>query len=53
MAVRLLIGVFHKVDGSAIEDFEALPVGAITSTPEVVGTANCSLGIGTFAPRGQ
>lgn len=51
MAVRLKVGLFHKVDGFAGEDFELLPVAVITSIPQVVGNAGCILRVGLFAPR--
>lgn len=51
MAVRLLIGTFGRLDGEAIEDFELLPVGPITQTPQVIGNGGVELEIGTFAPR--
>jgi hypothetical protein len=51
MPVRLGRGSFVLADGEAIDDFEALSVGAITLIPTVTGNAGCVLGDGTFIPR--
>jgi hypothetical protein len=51
MAVRLLTGLFVKIDGSVFEDFEVLPAGAITVIPGIVGTSGCALLDGAFLPR--
>ena len=53
MAVRLGVGRFFKVDATAIEDFELLPDGPITSLPRVVGTGTpaATLEVGTIYPR--
>ena len=51
MSVRLDIGTFTAQSDFAIEDFETLTVGAITSLPEVIGTGSCRLHVGTFNAR--
>jgi hypothetical protein len=51
MAVRLRIGVFKKLEGTAMEDFELLTVGQISTIPQVIGDAGCLLGEGTFSSR--
>jgi len=51
MPVRLGRGTFLQVDGSAVDDFEAIASGVITSVPMVTGNAGCVLEVGTFEPR--
>ena len=51
MPVRLLRGFFILLDGLAADDFEALPIGDITTIPQVTGNAGCVLLQGEFAPR--
>lgn len=52
MFARLLRGTFLPRFGIASEDFELLPVGTITQLPQITGTGNCIIYIGTFIPRG-
>ena len=51
MSVRLDTGTFTAQADFAIEDFETLSVGTITSLPEVIGTGSCRLHVGTFNVR--
>jgi hypothetical protein len=51
MSVRLGTGIFRLIDGQAIDDYEPLAAGTITSIPQVVGTAGCTLNEGIFLPR--
>jgi len=49
--VRLLTGRFLRLDGSVVEDFEAISTGDIESIPARDGTLGCSFAIGNFLPR--
>lgn len=51
MPVRLLVGTFLLLDGIAADDFEALPIGDITTIPQITGNAGCILFAGSFFPR--
>ena len=50
MDVRLLRGEFFKLDGLAIQDFEALPLGPV-ATP-IPGTGFCDLYSGSTSNGG-
>lgn len=51
MPVRLGRGIFLLIDGKAIDTFEAISAGVITTVPQVNGNAGCVLFEGTFVPR--
>jgi len=51
MPVRLGRGSFLLTDGQAIDDYELLTDGAITTIPAITGSAGCALMDGTFIPR--
>ena len=52
MTVRLLTGIFLAVDGYAVNDFEALSVGAVTDlTPGVLINGGCNWGPTTIWQR--
>ena len=49
--VRFLQGIFLKLDGEAIEDFEGLTTGAITALPALIGSAGVQFNTGVFFSR--
>jgi hypothetical protein len=51
MPVRLGRGTFLLIDGSAVDDFEAIASGVITEVPQIIGNSGCVLEVGTFEPR--
>jgi hypothetical protein len=51
MSAHLLSARAGRFDGTVIEDFELLPTGALLAIPQVTGTGNCILFIGTAVPR--
>ena len=51
MPVRLGRGFFVLADGNAIDDFEVLASGTITTIPQIIGNAGCVLEVGIFVPR--
>lgn len=51
MAVRLKVGTFELKDGNAVEDFDLVAVGDVTTIAETVGTAGCILREGFFLQR--
>jgi hypothetical protein len=51
MQVRLGVGIFIKIDGEVIDDFQAMPLGDIEQIPALNGTNGVSFGLGIFLPR--
>lgn len=51
MPVRLLQGIFIRIDGIAADDFELIAAGTVTSIPQIHGTGGCILFEGMFSPR--
>lgn len=51
MPVRLLTGLFIRLDAFAVDDFESVAIGAIEIIPQVTGNGDCILFEGTFFPR--
>jgi hypothetical protein len=49
--LRFLTGIFRQLEAYAINDFETLTVGVITSLPGGVATGDCRFGTATFAQR--
>jgi hypothetical protein len=51
MPVRLLQGIFLRIDGIAADNLEDVAAGVVTSIPQITGTGGCILFEGSFIPR--